>query len=58
MKDQHGIAVHRGVDRGHLLVGQRPPHVDPLDLARETRPELANGDRHGTASVQLLEDGC
>ncbi len=43
---QHGIPVHAGVDRRHLVRCQRLAHVDALDFAREAGPDLADGDCH------------
>ncbi len=50
VKDQHGVPIHPRLDRPDLVGAERPAEVDPLDLAREQRVELANRDRHGQAS--------
>ena len=43
---QHGVLVHAGMDRRHLVRRQRPAHVDAVDLAREAGTDLADGDCH------------
>jgi hypothetical protein len=52
-KHQHGVAVHAGVDRCHLVLGERLAHVDALDLARKTRADLADGDGHWRILLSL-----
>src|SRR5439155_14872177 len=46
VEDQHGIAVHPGVDRLDLVGGQRPGHVDAIHLGGEARADLASDDWH------------
>ena len=39
-EDQHGILVHAHLDRGNLLLGERPSAIDTLNFPDEDRMEL------------------
>ena len=46
VEHQHGVLVHAGMDRRHLVRRQRLAHVDAVDFACEAGADLANGDGH------------
>ena len=39
-EDQHGIFVHASLDRGNLLLCERPSAIDTLNFPDENRMEL------------------
>lgn len=47
--DQHGMAVHAGLDRSHALRRQRFAAIDAADLAGEGLGEGLDGKRHWEA---------
>ena len=55
-KDQHGIPVHPGLDRSHLLPGERFAAIDALDFADKYRMHLA--DRYGHSVSPLVLGLC
>ena len=55
VKHQHAEPVHAGVDRRHLLRGQRPGQVNARNLTGETGwGEGADGQRHSERSDAVL----
>src|SRR5436305_14597226 len=64
-KNEHGVAVHAGFDRGDLARAQRATAIDAGDLADKHRMQRPDRDGHydafaigGAASIPRMSGRC
>src|SRR5262249_8567867 len=53
VEHQHRVAVHAGLDPGHLLAPEPAGQFGPRDLADENGVNLADAQRHCTSFLKL-----